>query len=184
MLDSARRLALGALTLALLGCSPPADDEEEDGISGPPGRGSEACQQWQDALCDWAADQCDGMARATCDRQAKGVRCSSDSAAVECTATLSAASCDDPATECGVLSMADREPAEQACEEYAQVVCAAEERCGMAVASVCTAALIDQLHCSAAYGVALDYEACLHLLETRECTDAFPAICDTVLLVE
>lgn len=181
MLYRARILAFGALAVTALSCSDAMEDETESEARG---RGSAACREWQDALCDWAADQCDGMSRATCDRQAQGVECASDADAEACTATLRAAPCDEPATECGVLAMADREPAEQACEEYAQVVCAAEERCGMAVASVCTETMIDQLRCSSAYGVALDYEACIHLLQIRECTDPLPAICDTVLLVE
>ncbi len=181
MLNSARKWVLGAFALVALGCSPPAEDEAE---SEPPGRGSAACREWQDALCDWAADQCDGMGRGTCDRQAQAVACTSDAEAQACAAVLREASCDDPATECGVLAVADRDPAEEACEEYARVVCAAEERCGMAVASVCTATLIDQLRCTAAYGVALDYEACIYRIEIRDCTDSLPAICDTVLLVE
>jgi hypothetical protein len=181
MLNRARKLVLGALALAVLGCSPPAEDEEETEA---PGRGTAACREWQDALCDWAADQCDGMGRGTCDRQAQAVACTSDAEAEACTAVLRDSSCDDPATDCGVLAMADREPAVEACEEYAEVVCAAEERCGMAVASVCTAGMIDQLRCADAYGVALDYDACIYRLEIRGCTDDFPAICDTVLLVE
>jgi hypothetical protein len=184
MLSAAQTLALGALLLGALGCGAPLDQEEENEDSGIPGRGSETCQEWQDALCDWAADQCDGLSRAACDRQAKAVRCSSDSAARECITTLSQSSCDEPETECGVLAMADREPAEEACEEYARVVCASDERCGAGVASVCTPALIEQLGCSSAYGVALEYETCIQQLELRECNDALPAICDTVLLVE
>jgi len=181
MLSRVGSLAVGAVALAVLGCAPAAEDEEETGALG---RGTAACREWQDALCDWAADQCAGMSRSACDRQAQAVACSSDAEARACTVILREASCDEPETECGVLAMADRDPAVQACEEYAEVVCAAEERCGTSVASSCTGPLIGQLRCADAYGVTLDYEACLYRLETLGCTDAFPSICDTVVLVE
>jgi hypothetical protein len=71
------------IVAALPGCG--GDDRgDESTDSGGNGRGTAACQDWQDAICDFAADRCGAISRSQCDRQYQGIECATDAKASEC----------------------------------------------------------------------------------------------------
>ena len=148
----------------------------------PVGRGSDACHDWQDAFCDYVADQCGSSSRATCDDQARAISCNSDAEAEACVETLRAAACDSPPAECDLRALADPAPAVAACEDLAQAACAVEARCGGRTLEECVPAAITEWSCPDAVGVTLDYEECMSLLDDYPCTEPPPDVCDRVLL--
>lgn len=172
-------MRLAALTclsaLVLAGCP-----DDSDGAGGsPPGRGSAACQDWQDAICAFAADECSSLTRQRCDEQFKGVTCRSDSAATDCANAFNTATCMAVPPACDLSDIADPAPAQQACETLAARVCERQMECDAATTiESCRAALLMALPCDTAIAYTLDYESCLTAIDTISCTATeLPEVC-------
>jgi hypothetical protein len=167
-----------SLLLPLTGCK---DDES----SGPPaGRGSETCNEWQGALCDWAS-RCNASSSqvATCRHQAAAISCKSDEQAANCVSQLSSGACTQAgAAGCDVRDLADPAPATAACNQYVDAVCSAEERCGRSKADCLANPTIGTL-CTNLIGHTLDFEQCIEEIGTLPCTASdLPNVCDAVFL--
>src|SRR5687768_2677752 len=118
-------LALGALTACNGDDGPGAE---------PPGRGSAACRDLQDALCDFAADTCRVTDRTSCDDMFRGIECKSDATASNCANALQSASCGTGAFGCDLQSVVDAAPAIARCEALVSAVCERTSECGLATA--------------------------------------------------
>lgn len=181
------RSATLALALAgAAGCSlsEPALDDPGDGVSdaairGP--RGSEACQAWQAASCDFASDRCGLLPRTLCDTQNQGVECADDAQALACAEALDAASCQRPPEGCALEDVADARWAVVSCERYFEALCESNLRCGLfETIDECLEHPQLRFDCNRALSIGLAYEACLEALERRACDRGVP-ICDDVV---
>ena len=170
-------MRLAALTclsaLVLAGCPDDSDGE------GPVGRGTAACQDWQDAICDFGAGRCGALDRARCDEQYQGVTCRSDSAASDCSNAFNTAPCTGAPAGCDLSDIADPAPAQQACEALVARVCERQMECDAATTiESCTTMLLMALPCDTAIAYTLAYESCLTAIDTASCTAAsLPDVC-------
>lgn len=143
------------------------------------GRGSEACQDWQDAVCDKAtscsADQ------AQCLRTYRALECVSDTKAQECTLAWQALESCDPPKGCDFPDVSDPAPAKARCQAFAEVLCAARERCEGMVEADCLDVTMTELKCDIALGTGLTFEDCITTLE-GECVTSLPESCESVVL--
>lgn len=156
-------LALGWLPIVLWGCGDDGGDDRERG------RGSAACQDWQDAICDFAADMCGGVSREQCDRQYRGFECETDAKASECANMLNDASCGS-AAQCDWRDVANTRPAVEKCGRLVEAICGYEVRCGGADAAECMGRRELELgDCSLAIGATMEYESCLQTVESAPC---------------
>jgi hypothetical protein len=169
-----------SLLLSLTGCK--SDDD-----SGPPaGRGSDACREWQGAICDFS-DRCTVASSADvekCRHQAPGITCKSDEQASNCVAQLSNGACTQATgLGCDLRDLADPAPATAACNQFLDALCSAAERCGQSTKAACLADPQLSTTCTGVIGHTLDFEQCIKELGALSCTanDA-PAICDGVIL--
>jgi hypothetical protein len=179
-----------ATTVAALLCSlavlPACGDDSAQDEAAHRGRGSVACQDWQDAVCDLASDRCGAIDRATCDAQYQGVVCRSDELASQCSNALNEASCTSAPLGCDVTDLADRAPAVAACNELLDAICARQARCGLdQPLQECLAEQRAQLgfDCQDALAVDLRYEQCLSMLEPDGCAPVMGATCAGVIRV-
>src|SRR6478609_563015 len=100
---------------ALIGCD--GDDESQ-------GRGTPACKNFQDAICDYAVDRCAQGERANCDDIYSGIECLSDSAADACANALNDVACSvTPPPACDLRTVADPAPAIANCGRLIGVIC-------------------------------------------------------------
>ena len=177
MLASIKRWS-GALFAVLALGSGCGDDS---GNSGPPGRGSAACNQWQSAYCGLVS-KCQGAAQA-CD-QVKGIYCKSDAEAQRCANALGSATCSGPPAGCDVLDIADGAPAQKACTDMQTAVCQRNDECQPGTRDACLTQINDVLNCSKAIGITLAFEQCLVETAKISCTNpTTPLICKGVVLL-
>lgn len=183
MLDtSTSRSPIAALAFALLaaGCG---DDASEVAS----GRGSVACQDWQDAICDFGADECGLTDRARCDSQYQGVVCRDDAQASACANDLNAASCLAPPQGCDIRDLADPAPAQAACTTLLSAICERNARCSGSTIDTerCIAAqeIVLSFDCAQALSIDLRYEHCLELLQDPACGDVPADACTNVVRV-
>ena len=160
------------------GCGGGGDDE-------PPGRGTAACRDYQDAVCDFGADRCHAIDRSTCDEQLRGIECRSDEKASACANTLNHAVCGQPVNECDFTQVADPAPAIAHCKEIVSAICDHLMTCGSfndrdACVTAVTAAGLD---CDRALAVSESYEQCLKEARTFACTETTPSSCKGVIRV-
>ena len=137
------------------------------------GRGSEACREWQDALCTYAADRCGAMTREDCDAQYRGITCKSDAIASECAAEFDAARCGFAPARCDLDGVADPAPAMQACQRLFAHLCERAVECS-AFESVedCTSSeAVQAIDCSRAIAYSLRYESCYDTVQAIACGD-------------
>jgi hypothetical protein len=160
----------------LLGC-----DGEDNRTSG---RGTAACHDFQDAVCDFAADECRVVDRAGCDDIFRGVECTSDSAASACANALNAATCGAGAAGCDLRATINGAPAVMRCNQLMDLMCGRAVRCGQ-FASVETCRMQSTsmvgLDCKDAASVSLRYEECEKLIPDLACTATTPAVCRGVI---
>lgn len=171
-----RVTVFGAFTAGFLalGCG----DDSGGGSGGTRGRGTPACQDWQDALCDFAADECGLAPRDFCDTQYLGIECLSDDKASACSSAFQAASCGAPPPNCDFADIADPAPAMAKCETFFRTVCELEMRCGgiRPVDQCVTEVMAMKGDCSNALSVDLRYEDCMDSLKSTSCANATSAI--------
>ena len=160
----------GGLLVAACG----GDDDDS-----PAGRGSAACQDFQDAACDFGADRCGTTARATCDRVFKGIECKSDSAASACANALNAATCGQPVGSCDLNAIIDPAPAVTRCMQLVDLVCDHLVSCGSVMTrEQCTVGTMGVLDCQNAVSTNLAYETCLEQVEGLSCqASGLPTVC-------
>ena len=168
--------AVLVLLALALGCG---DDSGDDGVRG---RGSEACRDWQDAVCDFAADECRVIERAVCDDSYRSITCLSDERATECANVLNEAACGRAPGECDVSSIADPEPAQRACETLLARLCAHVVGCGRTTEQECMQQAAMNIDCGLAIGHTPNFEDCLTAVDGLSCdTAALPQVCHDVI---
>jgi hypothetical protein len=149
----------------------------------PPGRGSAACRDLQDALCDFAADECRVTDRVSCDDMFRGIECTSDAVASRCANALNSAACGTGAAGCDLESIIDPAPAVARCEALVAAVCERTTECGIS-ASDCALDMIQGFSCDQAIAIDLRYEACLEAIDMLACEGfALPAVCANIVRV-
>jgi hypothetical protein len=173
-------LALGFLLPA--GCGSEDSGGGGGGPSAPVGRGTPACNQWQQALCDWAG-RCNPPAESVCNAQAPGVQCTSDQAAQSCAEQLNASDCSTLPVGCDLFDLADPVPAIQACNDFIEALCTRSEECQPGSHDACVADLTSTVDCSTAIGFKLSYEQCLSQIRTLDCAATqSPTSCQGVIV--
>ena len=172
------------LALSLSGCALSGRSEQSEPDAGsdePRGRGSEACQRWQQSFCDFAADECGLIDSERCDDQNRGVVCADDEEATRCADGFAVAACNRPPGGCEVADIADRRAAAEACETYFEAQCESNTRCGIfSNIDDCLESPLFDFDCDRALSIGLDFEQCLQELSTRRCDRDVP-ICDEVI---
>ena len=145
------------------------------------GRGSAACRQWQDSVCDWAT-RCQALERADCDAQFQGVTCKSDEIAMQCASAFDKSGCNGLPPRCGLSAIADPAPAESACEELTGHFCRRSVECGIsATEQDCLAR--EEVDCTRSVAVRLEYETCIDEIEAIECQIVrLPQVCEAVII--
>jgi hypothetical protein len=172
------RFSCLALLTLLLGCS-----DKDSGGGAPEGRGTDACNEWQGAVCDWL-DKCGGADEqvTTCRRQAAGITCKSDEQASNCAASLSSNACSAPPAACDLRDLADPTAATAACNQFTDAACSAFERCGQSKADCLADPAVATL-CTGVIGHTLAFEQCIQELDTLSCSaTTTPDICSGVIV--
>jgi len=147
------------------------------------GRGSTACQEWQQAFCELES-KCGTASVSTCAGQLQTVSCTTDTAAANCASSIAAASCSSFPSGCNVTDIADTAAAVQACADYLTAGCTHDANCGSTTAvDTCVANLQTSLSCSKAIGVKLNYESCMTQIRSAGCGSALPAECTSLIYV-
>ena len=166
----------GAFAFALVACSGAATRQTPE-----EGRGTAACRQWQDSVCDWAT-RCQAIARENCDKQFQGVTCKSDEAAMKCANAFDKAGCNSAPSRCSLSEIADPLPAERACDKLAGMFCQRSVECGIsATEQDCLDR--EEVDCSRSVAYKLDYESCIDQIEEIECQIVrLPQICEAVII--
>ena len=162
----------------VVGCG--GGDESGDGLIG---RGSVACQEWQDSVCVYLADRCHAVSRETCDEQYKGVTCKNDDAATACANMIDKAVCGTALTNCDLVDIADPAPARQACENLFSHFCSRAVECRAAASETdCLDEMKNQIDCQNAWTYTLSYEECLSETDKLSCSNLkMPEICQGVI---
>jgi hypothetical protein len=165
---------LALLAAACGGDDGGGDDDGSGGGNSSPGvgRGSAACQDWQDAICDFVADECGAVVRDLCDDNYRGVECLSDEQASECANALQQATCTSPPPSCDLTDVADPAPAVAKCEGILEAICELVMRCGSSqTLEDCIASTTAMLSfdCATAIAVDLRYESCIEAIQQATC---------------
>lgn len=178
------RASKNPILSAALACSALLACTGDDGPGAePPGRGTAACRDLQDALCDFAADQCSVTDRTSCDDMFRGIECKSDEVASACANALNGAMCVSGAAGCDLESVIDPAPAVERCHTLVSAVCARTEECGLTAAD-CSLEMMQGLSCDQAVSIDLRYEACLEAIDMLACEGfAVPQVCANVVRV-
>lgn len=176
----ASSIAIGLLLSALYGCG------NDDGGGETAGRGTDACQEWQDAICDFAADKCKGISRSDCEDNYYGVTCKSDKQASDCVAKLKTLSCYNAPIGCDITDVADPKPAIDDCNRFFREFCQKAIECG---ASATVDECVDQsqanasVSCDEAIAVGPTYDKCMDDIGDMSCTASdMPDSCTDVIL--
>jgi hypothetical protein len=125
-----------------------------------------ACEDWQDAFCDYDRE-CGPLY--DCRTEVRSVLCKSVSAARRCASALGASPCSDPPDGCSLEDIADVEAAAAACRTFIRRLCDVSVACGTA-RDQCEAEAKASLDCSVIDVVAPSYDRCLDELGTLSCT--------------
>jgi hypothetical protein len=178
----------GTSFLALaFACS--SEDASDSGDLGPkPANAarSTTCEQWQDASCDFMADQCSSISRAECDDSFQALFCKSDDEVQACISVLGNASCPDTPDAC--TGVADVAPAKWYCNTFVDLLCTRGEACDLGAKETCVKeAATSALDCNAAVGAGPAIETCLSKLSSVACESLsggqLPAECQGVIKV-
>jgi len=142
-------------------------------------RGSPACQDFQDALCDFTADRCHTLDRGSCDAMLSGIECVSDADASRCANAANEASCGQPVRECDLLALIDSAPAVMGCQRLRSAVCAHASECGLvADRETCESTTESTgLDCTQAISVTPELEQCLDAVDAADCSTLVPNAC-------
>jgi hypothetical protein len=138
-----------------------------------PGRGSTACHDWQDAVCDYN-QKCQGtLNRAQCNDQFQAITCKSDGLAHTCEDAYRNLACKvEPPSTCSAAEVADPKPAQDACSTLIDRFCDRYVTCGTADSkdSCVMIASTQAFDCSRAIGYTLDFESCLAAIAAADCS--------------
>jgi len=179
------RLGLVALAFAVVACSDAGAADRGDMDVGV-GRGSKACRDWQDAICDYASDRCSMFPREACDQQYQGASCKSDAVASRCAAQLDASRCGRAPETCVLDVVGDPGPAARACDALFDTFCDRSMACGLSTSKEACLAdpAVQSIDCGKAIAYRLDYEECIQQTETLDCELLLlPQICDDVIVL-
>jgi hypothetical protein len=148
-------------------------------------RGSPACQDFQDAVCDFGADRCKTIDRAVCDANLAGSECVSDQRASACANALNTTTCGQPVADCDLLQIIDRKPAVEACNQVFTALCKHQVTCNqIPTVEACVAALkATGFDCAQAVAVEPGFDECLAQSEHAPCSEAAPSACRGVVRV-
>lgn len=177
-----RGLVLACLSLCVVSAC------GDDDAGGSVGRGSPACQDWQDALCDFMADECGVFTRGQCDEQYQGVTCRSDDEASQCANFFNRSTCasatPSSVNACDLAVIADPAPAQQACRDFIDRLCVNAFACGQyASEAECAIDAASNLDCDQVAVFKLSYETCLTELDVLSCNSVeLPESCERVFL--
>jgi hypothetical protein len=173
------RLLVVGVTVWLLGC--------HDTVKG---RGSEACNEWQDALCTYAADRCGAMSRGDCEAQYLGVTCKSDAVANECAQEFDNARCGRADARCDLNGVADTEPAMRACTRLFDRFCERAVECAAFESQLAclSSEAVQEIDCGRAVAYRLAYETCYEQIDQLDCDELavelkLPPSCNDVIIV-
>jgi hypothetical protein len=157
--------------LFALGCG---DDDDA-----PRGRGSAACQDFQDSACDFIVDQCGGTSRAACDKGFRGIECKSDDAASACANGLNDATCGQAVSGCDLGAVIDPAPAIARCQTLVDKVCDHLVGCKLLTSrDACQVATMMGLSCAQAVSTSLDFEDCVQQVDGLTCENgSLPTVC-------
>lgn len=166
------------ICLSLIAC-----DGDDPGAE-PPGRGTAACRDVQDALCDFGADRCHVVDRATCDAMFQGIECKDDAVASNCANALNSATCTSGGVAgCNLEAIVDPAPAVARCNALVDAVCERTAECGVSSAD-CSMDAMQGFSCDQAIAIDLRYEMCLEAIDTIACEGfALPPSCMDVVRV-
>jgi hypothetical protein len=160
---------------------------DSDPMSSPSqGRGTQACRDWQDAICAYAT-HCGAATREECDKQYEGVTCKSDSIAESCQKIFENSACGRAAASCDLNGVADPGPAARACDALIERFCDQGVTCGVwNTQEDCRAdPSVAPIDCGHAIAYGLDYEACLAEIPSLDCTlFQLPALCENVIVMQ
>jgi hypothetical protein len=173
-------ICLCAVLMTAAGAAGCGGDESDE----PAGRGSAACQDFQDATCDFAADRCKRIDRSICDQGFRGIECTSDDLASSCANALNAAVCGQPVAACPIQQLVDPQPAIARCNTLLDRLCGHLTTCGAATSvEACRmqANTMLGIDCAQALSASLNYEPCLEALEGLACTAQIPSVCRGVI---
>ncbi len=181
-------MSFSALCFSLtIGCgSDGGASSSEENSSASDGRGTPACQDWQDAACDFIADECNFYSRAECDAQFQGVVCKSDQQASDCSNTLNKAQCGTSIEGCQLVDVADSAPAIKMCDDLTETVCSWQARCGDSRSlAECKEAYAAKIDCNMAVSVNLQYETCIRQVKAQDCArTTLPPSCDNAVTLK
>ena len=174
------RSSLISVTLALA-CS--SGSSSPGGPTGPKGRGTPACNQWQSAVCAWAT-MCNSPGATTCQEQANSISCSSDDKAQSCANLLASATCTTLPAGCDLRDLAKSAHHGQTCNQFIDAACVWNTRCDPATTTeACHAQLLTMVDCTKVIGIKLAFEQCMTEMKALTCdATTLPAVCNGVLL--
>ncbi len=170
-----------AVAVVPLGCYGGSNDDS-DSTGNTTTSGTEACQSWQRAICDWVA-RCGGDAT-ECRDQAPAVTCLSDAEAQRCAAGFDSASCSAPPSACDLGDIADPQPAIDGCNAFISALCDRSEECEAGSHDTCVSTNSSSLDCSTAVGLKPSYDQCMSEISTLACdATMLPDPCRAVVLL-
>jgi hypothetical protein len=149
------------------------------------GRGSVACNGWQDAICDYAVG-CGAMTRQNCTAQYQAVTCKSDDTASQCATEFRQSSCGRAPASCDIDGIADPGPAARACDQLIQGYCQRSVMCGVSdTQEACLATpTVQGIDCGKAIAFRLAFEECFQAVETLDCSLLqLPSVCNNVIIL-
>ena len=167
----------------IVACCLAACGSERDADAGPPGRGTEACRDFQDATCDFASDRCRATDRASCDAMLRGIECTSDERASACANALNEATCGAATPPCDFTELADRAPAIAACRTLTQAFCDHNAMCGGSAVDCAATSAAMGVDCDQALSIDLRYESCSEALAALPCGSPAPEVCRQIVYV-
>lgn len=177
-------------SLLLIGVEAGCGGSYDDGGSAGAGtkyasKRSLTCRQWQDAMCDFIADECQAQTRPECDELYQSLFCRDDATMSACLGALGSASCASPAevpVECREIN--DAAPVLEYCKDFGREVCKWGVRCQQATdQAACESQVALDLSdtCAAGVGLSSSADQCLTDLQTHACGSEGPASCKGVI---
>jgi hypothetical protein len=179
-------LCLAALLAACSGSSAGGGGGGGDG--GVTRRGSEACQVWQYAACDYLVTKCKSkeLTWETCTLHYQSFACLSDEQATGCAEAYGSADCGSPPEECDRASIVDPKPAVSGCNQQLDAYCTHLIECMSTSAETieeCREIYAPKFSCDNAVGLYPWFEECLDLLGTLACDEEPAGDCLQTYLV-
>ncbi len=158
--------------------------DEEDYV----GRGSEACQSWQSAVCD-RVERCETSEPAgrDCEVHYGSFVCRSDEIAQECADAYADAGCSDPPEECGIAEVVNPKPAVEGCLALLEAYCRNFVACELPRAATqedCLEAYGENFICDNAVGLYPWFEECLDRVPQLPCGEVFQGECSEPYVIQ